>query len=182
MQAAARLALLLLLMSLPGCTGVPDGLEPVREFELERYLGTWYEIGRLDHRFERGLTDVSATYALREDGEIEVRNRGFEPEKQRWKEAIGRARPIGAPDTGSLKVSFFGPFYGGYHVIALDRERYGSAMVSGPDRGYLWILAREKQISPERRDALVDQARASGFDVDALIWVEHSREDPALSP
>jgi apolipoprotein D and lipocalin family protein len=164
-----------------GCTGVPDGLEPVAGFEIDRYLGTWYEIARLDHRFERGLTDVSATYRLRSDGDIEVRNRGFEVGEERWKEAIGRAKPIGAPGTGSLKVSFFGPFYGGYHVIALDRD-YASAMVSGPDRGYLWILAREKQISDERRTALVEQARASGFDVDALIWVEHDRSDPALEP
>jgi apolipoprotein D and lipocalin family protein len=165
---------------LAGCTGVPDGLEPVSGFDQERYLGTWYEIARLDHRFERGLQDVSATYTVREDGGIEVRNRGFDVEKGEWKEATGRAYPIGDPGVASLKVSFFGPFYGGYHVIALDEETYGDALVSGPDRSYLWILARQKSLSDERREALVSIARESGFDTDALIWVEQSREDPAL--
>ncbi len=163
---------------LAGCTGVPDGLEPVDDFALERYLGTWYEIARLDHRFERGLEDISARYALREGGEIEVVNRGFDPEAGEWKEAVGRAKPIGTPTTGSLKVSFFGPFWGGYHVIALDREGYQHALVSGPNRDYLWILAREKQLEPAQRDALVEVAREAGFDVDALIWVSHTREDP----
>ncbi len=166
-------------LPIAGCTGVPDGVEPVHGFELDRYLGQWYEIARLDHRFERGLQDVSATYSLREDGDIEVRNRGFDPEQGEWREAIGRAHPLGEPDVASLAVSFFGPFYGGYHVIALDRDHYADALVSGPDRDYLWILARERSLDPARRDALLEIAREAGYDVDSLIWVEHSRKDPA---
>jgi len=168
------------LLALGGCTGVPDGVEAVQPFDLERYLGTWYEIARLDHRFERGLQDVSATYARREDGGISVRNRGFDPEAGEWREAVGRAYAIGDPTRASLRVSFFGPFYGGYHVIALDRDGYRDALVSGPSRRYLWILARDRALAAERRDALVDFARNAGYDVDALIWVEHTRRDPAL--
>jgi len=167
-------------LTLIGCTSVPKGVTPVGNFELDRYLGSWYEIARLDHRFERGLEDISATYALRDDGGISVRNRGYDAEKAEWREALGRAYPLGAPDVASLKVSFFGPFYGGYHVIELDREGYQHALVSGPDRGYLWILAREKQLDPAVRDELVAFARRSGYDVDSLIWVEHTRTDPAL--
>jgi len=169
-----------LCLGLVGCTGVPDGVQPVQDFELDRYLGTWFEIARLDHRFERGLEDVSATYSLREDGEIMVVNRGFDPKRGEWREAVGRAHPIGARDVGSLAVSFFGPFFGGYHVIALERAHYADALVTGPDRDYLWILARERTLSPARRDALVGVARAAGYAVDELIWVEQSRLDPAL--
>jgi apolipoprotein D and lipocalin family protein len=164
-----------------GCTGVPEGVEPVRDFELERYLGTWYEIARLDHRFERGLEDVSATYTLRDDGSLTVRNRGFDPESGEWKEAVGHARPIGDPSVGSLEVSFFGPFYGGYHVIALDRAGYRDALVCGPSRDYLWILSRARTLAPERLAALVGVAREAGFPVDELIRVEHTRDDPALA-
>ncbi|MBW2499117.1 MAG: lipocalin family protein [Deltaproteobacteria bacterium] len=164
-----------------GCTGPPDGVEPIRGFELERYLGTWYEIARLDHRFERGLEDISATYSLRDDGSIDVRNRGFDVAEGVWREALGRALPIEDPRVASLKVSFFGPFYGGYHVIALDREAYRDALVSGPDRDFLWILARDTVLEPERQEALLATARDFGYDVDALIWVEHSRLDPALT-
>lgn len=171
---------LCLCLGLLGCTGVPEGVQPVQDFELDRYLGTWFEIARLDHRFERGLEDVSATYSLREDGEIAVVNRGFDPERGEWREAVGRAHPIGDPSVGSLAVSFFGPFYGGYHVIALERDHYADALVTGPDRDYLWILARERVLTPARRDALVGVARAAGYAVDELIWVEQSRLDPAL--
>jgi len=179
-RARAALALAVAAVLAVGCTGVPDGVEPVRDFDLDRYLGTWFEIARLDHRFERGLTDVSATYTRREDGGVDVRNRGYDPEAGAWQEAIGRAYPIGEPGRGSLKVSFFGPFYAGYHVIALDRADYRYALVTGPDRGYLWILARERTLAPERLDVLLRIAQDHGYDVDALIFVDHTRDDPAL--
>ena len=175
---AAAVALVALAL---GCTGLPDGVEPVRDFELERYLGTWHEIARLDHRFERGLEDVSASYSLRDDGGVRVRNRGFDPEKGEWREAIGRAYLQGDPDVASLKVSFFGPFYGGYHVIALDREGYGDAVVSGPNRETLWILSRDRKLTAERRETLLSVVREAGFDVEALIWVPQERSDPALA-
>ncbi|MCM8613250.1 lipocalin family protein [Accumulibacter sp.] len=162
---------------LAGCTGIPDGIEPVGNFQLERYLGKWYEIARLDHSFERGLSDVSARYRLLPDGSIEVLNRGYSAQRQGWKEAIGKALPLGDGSTGSLKVSFFGPFYGGYHIAALDERDYRWALVVGPNRDYLWILSRERELAPGIRQWLVDKASALGFDTSRLIWVSQERPD-----
>jgi apolipoprotein D and lipocalin family protein len=166
--------LLLAVLTLAGCTGVPDGVTPVRGFQAERYLGTWHEIARLDHGFERGLSDVSATYARRDDGGIDVLNRGFDPAKGAWREARGRAYFLEGPEVGSLKVSFFGPFYGGYHVMALDPD-YNWSMVAGPDHGYFWILARAPSLPEATLKDLLDRARQAGFDLSGLIRVEHGR-------
>ncbi len=163
---------------LAGCTGVPDGIEPVEDFELDRYLGTWYEIARLDHRFERGLTNVSAHYSMRVDGGVAVSNRGYRVADDEWDEAEGKAYFVGDSNVGRLKVSFFGPFYGGYNVFVLDEE-YQYAMVAGPDRSYLWILARTPEIDDSLRDELITQAAAGGFATEELIFVEHDRADPA---
>jgi apolipoprotein D and lipocalin family protein len=165
-------------LTLAGCsTAPPAGVTPVSPFEINRYLGKWYEIARLDHSFERGLSDVSATYQLQEDGSVKVINRGYDTQRQAWKEATGRALFIGDSNTASLKVSFFGPFYGGYHVVALDQKDYRWSLVSGPDRDYLWILAREKQLPADVKEQLVSQARSLGFATDKLIWVDHQRTD-----
>jgi len=120
-----------------GCTGIPKGLQPVSEFDGNRYLGKWYEIARLDHSFERNLSNVSAIYTKKENGEIALINSGYNEKTGEWKQIEGKAHFIDDDTVGSLKVSFFGPFYGGYHVIALDRENYSYAMVSGPSRSYL---------------------------------------------
>lgn len=170
------LATIFLSLFLSGCSlGPPPGVVPISGFELQRYLGHWYEIARLDHSFERGMTDVSAHYRLREDNSVEVINRGYETAKARWREAVGTARLIGEPTRGSLKVSFFGPFYGGYHIAALDPD-YRWSLVIGPDTGYAWILARDKILPAGIREQLVQQAAAAGIDTNALIWVEHTRE------
>lgn len=167
---------LLLSLALTACsTAPPDGVRPVSSFDINRYLGKWYEIARLDHSFERGLSDVSATYSLQDDASVKVLNRGYDTRNQTWKEAVGRALFIGDPGTASLKVSFFGPFYGGYHVIALDQENYRWSLVAGPSRDYLWILARERTLPAEVRDALVSKAQSLGFATEQLIWVEHTR-------
>lgn len=157
-------------------TAPPAGLQPVTPFAIDRYLGRWYEIARLDHSFERGLSDVNATYQLQDDGSVKVINRGYDTQRKTWKEAIGRARFNGASDVGSLKVSFFGPFYGGYHVIALDPD-YRWSLVAGPDRDYLWILSRDKTLPADVRAQLIDRASALGFATDKLIWVEQQRTD-----
>ena len=164
-------------LSALGCTGVPKGLEPVNGFEVERYLGKWYEIARLDHRFERGLSDVSATYTQRDDRAISVLNRGFSEEDGAWKEAHGTARFRGDPTVGSLKVTFFWPFYGGYHIIALDKDQYAYAMVTGPSRSYLWVLSRRKELDKATLDGLVRQAGELGFATDDLIWVRQTHPD-----
>ena len=155
-----------------GCSGVPEGLRPVAGFDAGRYLGQWYEIARLDHSFERGLANVTADYRGLRDGRIEVINRGFDPARGEWRVAKGVARFRGAADIGSLEVSFFGPFYAGYNVLILDPQ-YRYALVSGPDRGYLWILAREQQLDAATRDTLVARAKDWGFSTDKLIYVDH---------
>jgi apolipoprotein D and lipocalin family protein len=162
---------------LAGCAGIPSGVQPVRDFDLSRYLGTWYEIARLDHRFERGLTNVSATYSLRDGGGINVVNRGYDERAGRWREARGRAHLVGASTTGHLKVSFFWPFYGSYVVMALDREWYGYALICGPSRSYLWILARDRALAQPVLDKLVARASDLGFNTAELIFVEHDRPD-----
>ncbi|WP_082888473.1 lipocalin family protein [Marinobacter sp. LQ44] len=120
MKPFALLTTLLLLLT--GCTGLPKGIEPVTGFDQDRYLGTWYEIARLDHSFERSLSQVTADYTLNDDGSIKVINRGYNAEKGEWKEAQGRAKFVGDSEVGHLKVSFFGPFYASYVVFELDDD------------------------------------------------------------
>ena len=158
---------------LTGCVGIPDNVKPVDDFILERYLGKWYEIARLDHSFERGLSRVTANYSLREDGGVRVMNRGYSEKEGRWKEAEGKAYFVQRTDQGHLKVSFFGPFYGSYVVFELDHENYRYALVSGPDKSYFWILARSPEIEKNFRDTLIAKAAARGFDTSKLIFVEH---------
>ena len=153
-----------------GTKGPPPGVQPVAGFDLPAYLGTWHEIARLDHAFERGLEQVRAEYSLNEDGSVRVLNSGYDPAKKKWKTAAGRARFAGAPNVASLEVSFFRPFYGGYHVFALDPRTY--ALVAGDTRDYLWLLARETTLPDALRTELLTQAAAAGFDTNALIWVK----------
>ena len=157
-----------------GCTGVPDGVQVVGGFELDRYLGTWYEIARLDHSFERGMSNVTANYSLRDDGGVRVINRGYKVDAGEWDEATGKAYFVGDPDVGQLKVSFFGPFYGGYNLIDLDKENYEYVLIAGPNRGYLWLLARSPDLDPDVVSALVSKAASLDFPTDELIYVDHT--------
>ena len=165
---------ILLVGFLMGCAGIPENVKPVDNFKLEKYLGKWYEIARLDHSFERGLTKVTAEYSLREDGGVKVLNRGYSTEKNSWKEAEGKAYFVEKPDQGYLKVSFFGPFYGSYIVFDLDQENYQYALVCGPKKSYLWILSREPQLAQDVKDRLIAKASAAGFDTGKLIYVDHN--------
>jgi apolipoprotein D and lipocalin family protein len=177
-RSGAACLLALFLLGLGGCaTRQPEGMAAVTPFDLNRYLGKWYEIARLDHSFERGLTDVSATYRRRPDGRVDVVNRGYDGKRGEWREADGVAKFTGDPNRASLMVSFFWPFYGGYHVVALDEQAYRWSLVVGPDRGYAWILARDKQLSPEVRQQILDRAKSLGIDVNGLIWVGQTRAD-----
>ena len=157
-----------------GCTGVPDGVQTVIDFDLDRYLGTWYEVARLDHSFERGMSHVTANYSMRDDGGVSVVNRGYKITKGEWDEATGKAYFVGDADIGQLKVSFFGPFYGAYNILELDKDNYQYALVAGPDRSYLWILARSPQLDQNVMSALVNKARSLGFPTDELIYVDHA--------
>lgn len=168
---------------LTGCTKIPDGLQAVQGFQVDRYLGRWYEIARLDHSFERNLDDVTAEYTVRADGEIAVVNSGFDVKKNEWQKAEGVARFTKGKDVGSLKVSFFGPFWGGYHVIALDQENYRYAMISGPSRSFLWILSRDKTLDDRTLADLTSKAAQWGFDTKKLIFVKHdSPRHPSAQP
>ena len=158
---------------LSGCVGIPENVKPVDNFKLEKYLGTWYEIARLDHSFERGLTKVTANYSLREDGGVRVLNRGYSEKGKAWKQAEGKAYFVQGQDQGYLKVSFFGPFYGSYIIVDLDHADYQYSLVSGPDRSYLWILARKPELKKDLLDTLIARATALGFDTSKLILVDH---------
>ena len=158
---------------LTGCVGIPDAVSPVTGFQLERYLGKWYEIARLDHSFERGLTRVTAEYSLRSDGGVRVLNRGYSASEKAWKEAEGKAYFVTTADQGYLKVSFFGPFYGSYVVFELDRDNYQYALVCGPNKSYLWMLARSPEVPDTLKKTLTEKAAALGFDTSQLIFVDH---------
>jgi apolipoprotein D and lipocalin family protein len=158
---------------LTGCVNVPENITPVDNFNIERYLGKWYEIARLDHSFERGLTSVSAEYSLRPDGGLRVMNRGYSQKNNKWKEIEGKGYFVNRKDQGFLKVSFFGPFYGSYVVFELDRGNYSYALVCGPDKSYFWLLARSPKINDDLKKRLIDKAASLGFDMDKLIYVRH---------
>ena len=164
--------LTILALCLVGCLGVPEGARPVEHFVLDRYLGTWYEVARMDHSFERGLSNVTAEYSLRDDGGVRVTNRGFKDARSKWKDAEGKAFFDGDTSVGKLKVSFFGPFYGAYNIIALDQENYQWSLVAGPDTDYLWILSRTPALDQTIVDQLLLKAKAHGFDIDELIFVD----------
>jgi apolipoprotein D and lipocalin family protein len=160
---------------LVACTYTPEGIEPVKGFDAGRYMGRWYEIARLDNRFERGLEQITAEYALQPDGTVKVTNRGFDVARGEWREAQGKAKFTRSPDVGALKVSFFGPFYGGYNVVDLDPE-YTHSLVVGSNRSYLWILSRTPTPPREEIERLIAKAAALGFETDALIYVQHGKQ------
>lgn len=158
---------------LAGCLGIPENVKPVENFKVEKFLGTWYEIARLDYIHERGLNQVTATYSLRSSDELKVVNRGYLSEKSRWKESEGKAFFVEGKDKGYLKVSFFWPFYSSYVVFDID-ENYQHALVTSSDRSNLWILARTPTISGEVKASLIAKATALGFDTSKLVYVEQT--------
>lgn len=176
-----KLLILINLIIMSACTGVPDNIKVVESVDASQYLGTWYEIARLDHAFERDLEKVTATYSMRDDGSIKVINRGFNTKTNEWKEAEGKAYFIDPPNadktnTGKLKVSFFGPFYGAYNIMVLDKPHYNYVMICGPDKSYLWILSRTPQLTYPIKQHLIAQAKELGFDTEKLIHVPQTTE------
>jgi apolipoprotein D and lipocalin family protein len=149
---------------------IPAGATAVKHFDKSKYLGTWYEVARLDFYFERNLINTTANYSLNDDGSIKVVNRGYEPFKKVWKESAGKAKFVGPEDVGMLKVSFFGPFYAGYNVIALD-SNYQYALVAGENLSYLWILSRQKSIPDSVRKEYLEIAKRIGYKTEDFIWL-----------
>jgi len=165
----------LLITGLFSCASIPKGATAVSPFDKERYLGLWFEIARKDFKFERNLDNTTAEYSLNEDGSIRVKNQGYNTVKKEWTQAIGRAKFVGDETTARLKVSFFGPFYSGYNVIALDVD-YRYALVAGKDLDLLWILSRETTIPVDIKDKYLQLAEEIGYDTSDLIWVEHNQK------
>lgn len=162
-----------LVTGLFSCTSIPKGATAVSPFDKERYLGLWYEIARKDFKFERNLNNTTAEYSLNEDGRIQVSNQGYNTVKKEWTQAMGKAKFVGDENKAQLKVSFFGPFYSGYNVIALDSD-YRYALVAGKDLDLLWILSRETMVPEEIKDQYLQLAEEIGYDTSDLIWVEHN--------
>jgi len=157
------------------CSSIPKGVSAVQSFEKEKYLGKWYEIARMDFRFERNLNNTTAEYSVNEDGSIRVDNRGYNYMTKEWKQAIGKAKFVGNPNVAMLKVSFFGPFYSGYNVIALDHA-YKYALIAGKNLDYLWILSRDTTIPDDIKQDYLKVAEDLGYMTSELIWVQHDKK------
>lgn len=156
------------------CASIPKEAEAVSPFNKEQYLGTWYEIARLDFKFEEDLNNTTATYSTNPNGTIKVLNRGYNYKKDSWEEATGKAKFVKSDSIGMLKVSFFGPFYSGYNIIALA-EDYKYALVAGKNLDYLWMLSRDTTIPETIKQEFLNKAKAIGYTTDDLIWVTHNK-------
>lgn len=156
------------------CSSIPSGAVPVKPFDPAKYLGKWYELARLDYKYERNMSNTTAQYSTNEDGTLRVENRGYDEVEKEWKQATGKAKLVGEGQEARLKVSFFGPFYAGYNVIALDKD-YRYALVAGGSLKYLWILSRETTIPEEIKQTYLKLATDLGYNTSALIWVSHDK-------
>ncbi|MGV2450501.1 lipocalin family protein [Chryseobacterium sp.] len=165
-----------LLNSLTSCSSMPEKAQPVDQFDVNRYLGTWYEIARFDYRFEKDLDNAIAQYSLTEDGNVNVANSGYNFKKDKWVSANGTAKFRGEKNVAALKVSFFGPFYAGYNVVALEEYKY--ALIAGKNLDYLWILSREKTIPENIKQKFISKAQEIGYDTSKLIWVKQDKKSP----
>ncbi|MDO6439594.1 lipocalin family protein [Cyclobacterium sp. 1_MG-2023] len=162
------------IMGLSSCATIPQGAEAVQPFEKGKYLGKWYEIARMDFKFEKNLNNTTATYSINDNGTIKVDNRGYNTKKEEWTQAIGKAKFVEDEDVAKLKVSFFGPFYSGYNVIAIDKD-YQYALVAGKSLKYLWILSRETDIPMDVKNKYLKKAEDIGYDTSALLWISHGK-------
>ncbi len=154
---------------------IPKKAEPISPFSMDDYLGKWYEIARIDHRWERNLSNTTAEYDLDEKGQIVVTNRGYNFVKNKWEESKGVVQFIDNPNTGALEVSYFGPFFSGYNVVAVEGD-YDYALVVGRGPRYCWILSRTPYIPEGVRARFILEAMRIGVDVDALNWIDHDDE------
>jgi len=157
-----------------GCATIPQGAKAVDKFDKAKYLGKWYEIARFDFAFEKNLNNTTAEYSVGKNGMIDVVNAGYNYKVDKWDKAAGKARFRGADTKAELEVSFFGPFYAAYNVIALDSE-YQYALIAGNNLKYLWILSRMKTIPDDVKANYVSLAKSLGYKTDDLIWVEHGK-------
>jgi apolipoprotein D and lipocalin family protein len=155
-------------------TTIPKNAKAVTDFDKAKYLGKWYEIARLDYKWEKDLNNVTAEYSLNDNGTIKVDNKGYDFKKEKWEESVGKAKLVKADNIGMLKVSFFGPFYSGYNVIAVD-ENYKYALVAGDSLKNMWILSRETTIPESVKADFLIKAQEIGYNVIELVWVKHDK-------
>lgn len=161
-------------VALSSCASIPKKATPAQDFNLQKYLGTWYEIARFDYKFEENLNNVTATYSLNPDGTVQVVNKGYNFKTNEWESATGKAKFRESKNTAALKVSFFGPFYSGYNVIALSGD-YKYALVAGKNLDYLWILSRTTDIPERVKKEFLQKAEQIGYDTSRLVWVKHDK-------
>jgi apolipoprotein D and lipocalin family protein len=157
-----------------GVSTIPKKATAVTNFDKARYLGKWYEVARLDYKYEKDMDNVTANYSLNDNGTIKVANKGYNVKKDEWEQSIGKAKFVKKDDVGMLRVSFFGPFYSGYNVIAIDPD-YKYALVAGESLKCLWILSRETTIPAHIHAEYLKKAQEIGYDISALIWVKHDK-------
>lgn len=157
---------------LSSCKSIPSKAVAVKPFDKTKYLGKWYEIARLDFKYERDLNNTTAEYSLRDDGKIKVDNKGYNYKTNEWKQSVGKAKFAGEADEAMLKVSFFGPFYSGYNVVAID-EDYKYALIAGESLDYMWILSRTKTIPEKIKNDYLSKAKSIGYNTEELVWVKH---------
>ena len=160
--------------SLFSCAKIPEGAVAVTPFYKEKYLGKWYEIARIDFKYERDLNNTTAEYSINDDGSIKVDNKGYNTKTGEWDQAIGKAKFVGSENVGRLKVAFFASFYSGYNVIAIDDD-YQYALVAGQSLKYLWILSRTTTIPEDVKENYLKIAEDIGYDTSDLLWVEHNQ-------
>jgi apolipoprotein D and lipocalin family protein len=164
-----------IMTGLYSCATIPNGAVAVKSFDKVRYLGKWYEIARIDFKYERDLNNTTAEYSLNDNGTIKVDNQGYNTKKGEWEQAIGKAKFVGEENIAMLKVSFFGPFYSGYNVLAIDDE-YRYALIAGESLKYLWIISRETNIPAEIKDKYLKIADEIGYNTTDLLWVKHDKK------
>jgi apolipoprotein D and lipocalin family protein len=143
----------------------------IKNFDLNRYLGQWYEIARFPHSFEKGLVGCTANYSLRPDGKVNVENAGFKNTLDGTSSnATGKAKLAGKPTDGHLKVSFFLFFYADYFIMDMDPD-YQWALIGSKSDKYLWILARTPQLDDATYSKILDKARSLGYELTQLYKV-----------
>ena len=143
-------------------------LQTVPFVDVQRYMGVWYEIARIDQTFEKGCTGVTAEYALQDDGSVSVKNTCHQDRLEGpIKVANGNAKVVDTATNAKLKVTFFWPFCGDYWIVELG-ENYDYAVVGSPDRDYLWILSRTPRMDPKLYDAIIERRAAQGFPVELV--------------
>lgn len=156
---------------------LPKGAMPVTDFDIEKYLGRWYEIARMDYFWEKKfLTNVYAEYSPNEDGTVDVVNTGYNEKKEEWSSYEGEARFRTENNVAALEVSFFGGAWAGYNVVSID-EDYQYALVFGRNLDYLWFLSKDKEMPKEIKNKYVEMALEVGYDVSKIHWTPQDRVD-----